>query len=91
MGRRAVALPQVPSAGWHSAVLLQAQPMVSTVHVTRHSSAVGRAQSALKSAPDDCNAQTQHIQKQNKTSQMLAIINLGFWEMRVKKKVLHSL
>ena len=65
-GRWAVALPQVPSAGQHGAVPLQAPPVVCIMHVTLHSSFVGRAQSGLKFAANDCNAQTQHIQKQNK-------------------------
>lgn len=52
--------------------------MVCIVHITLHSSFVGRAQSGLKFAPHDCNAENQHIQKQNKI-----VTNAGNYYHRV--------
>lgn len=86
-GRWAVALLQVPSAGWHGAALLQAQPVMCVMPATLPSSFVGRAQSGLKFAPNG----NPTFGSRMKLLQMLAIITVGFWEVRVKKELLYSL
>lgn len=53
--------------------------------LTLHSPSLGRAQSRFQFASVLWNAQSQHVQKQNKTLEMLAIIALGFWDVRVKE------